>query len=304
MKKSTHKGRYRFFTVVAAALAVGSPVAYSQTDNSDSEMLDEVVTTGTRKQGQSPTETLSPIDVIGGEILTNQATFDLTDSITKVAPSLNTQRFPIADGTAVIRPVTLRNLSPDHTLVLVNGSRRHRSALVNLQASPLGTINAGAQAVDFGVIPSGAVQRVEILRDGASAQYGSDAIAGVVNVILKDASEGFSVSAQTGEYFEGDGARTTISANGGFSLGDGGFLNATIEHSTADKTSRGTVRFDCPAVIDEVGAENTPFNGLCQRWGDPDVETLKVFVNAGIDLTDAVELCSSRRRRKWFVDSR
>ncbi|NCF72369.1 MAG: TonB-dependent receptor [Gammaproteobacteria bacterium] len=290
MKRSTHQGRYRFFAVVAAALAVGSPVAYSQTDNSDSEMLDEVVTTGTRKQGQSPTETLSPIDVIGGDILTNQATFDLTDSITKVAPSLNTQRFPIADGTAVIRPVTLRNLSPDHTLVLVNGSRRHRSALVNLQASPLGTINAGAQAVDFGVIPSGAVQRIEILRDGASAQYGSDAIAGVVNVILKDASEGFSVSAQTGEYFEGDGARTTISANGGFSLGDGGFLNATIEHSTADKTSRGTVRFDCPAVIDEVGAENTPFNGLCQRWGDPDVETLKIFVNAGIDLTDAVEL--------------
>jgi len=290
MKTSTFQGRFCFFAVVAAAVAVASPAAYSQTDDGSSELIEEIVTTGTRKQGQSPTETLSPIDVLGGEMLTNQATFDLTDSITKIAPSLNTQRFPIADGTAVIRPVTLRNLSPDHTLVLVNGSRRHRSALVNLQASPLGTINAGAQAVDFGVIPSAAVQRVEILRDGASAQYGSDAIAGVVNVILKNANEGISVAAQTGEYFEGDGARTTISANAGFRLGDNGFLNATIEQSTADKTSRGNVRFDCPPVIEAVGPENTPFNGLCQRWGDPDVKTLKLFVNAGIDISDAVEI--------------
>ena len=290
MNHPTYQRHICRFVAVAAIFAVGSPAAYSQTDNGSGELIEEIVTTGTRKQGQSPTETLSPIDVLGGEVLTNQATFDLTDSITKVAPSLNTQRFPIADGTAVIRPVTLRNLSPDQTLVLVNGSRRHRSALVNLQASPLGTINAGAQAVDFGIIPSAAVQRVEILRDGASAQYGSDAIAGVINVILKDANEGISISAQTGEYFEGDGARTTISANGGFRLGDAGFLNATIEKSTADKTSRGNVRFDCPPVIDAVGPENTPFNGLCQRWGDPDVDTLKLFLNAGYDISDATEI--------------
>lgn len=288
MKYLNIKRQYCFIAV-ATALAVGSPAAFAQSEDGLGT-IEEIVATGTRKTGQSPTETLSPIDILSGDALVNQATFDLTDSITKIAPSLNTQRFPIADGTAVIRPVTLRNLSPDHTLVLVNGSRRHRSALVNLQASPLGTINAGAQAVDFGIIPSAAVQRVEILRDGASAQYGSDAIAGVVNVILKDASEGISLAVQTGEYFEGDGARTTISANGGFRLGDGGFLNATVEKSTADKTSRGTVRFDCPAVSDLVGPENTPFNGLCQRWGDPDVDTLKVFVNAGYEINDAVEL--------------
>jgi len=274
---------------LATTFSFSSQTAWSQEPNADGA-LEEIVATGTRREGQSPTETLSPIDVLSGDVLTNQATFDLTDSITKVAPSLNTQRFPIADGTAVIRPVTLRNLSPDHTMVLVNGSRRHRSALVNLQASPLGTVNAGAQAVDFGIIPSGAVQRVEILRDGASAQYGSDAIAGVINVILKDASEGISVAVQTGEYYEGDGARTSISLNGGFSLGDNGFLNATVEQSTADKTSRVNVRFDCPAVIDVVGAENTPFNGLCQRWGDPDVDTLKMFLNAGIDINETTEI--------------
>jgi iron complex outermembrane receptor protein len=290
MNQLQNKRQLSLFAAIAVAFTIGSPAAYSQTDDGSDDRIEEIVTTGTRKQGQSPTETLSPIDVISAEALTNQATFDLVDSITKIAPSLNTQRFPIADGTAVIRPVTLRNLSPDQTLVLVNGSRRHRSALVNLQASPLGTINAGAQAVDFGIIPSAAVQRVEILRDGASAQYGSDAIAGVVNVILKDASEGISVSAQTGEYFEGDGARTSISANAGFGLGDNGFLNATIEKSTSDQTSRGTVRYDCPARVDAVGAENTPFNGLCQRWGDPDVDTLKLFVNAGFDISDTTEL--------------
>ena len=274
-------------TAIAFSLALGSPAAFSQ--ETEEDLLEEVITTGTRKEGLSPTETMSPIDVLSGTSLSNQAAFDMTDGLTKVTPSINTQRFPIADGTAFIRPVTLRHLSPDHTLVLVNGTRRHRSPLVNLQLSPLGTVNTGSQAVDFSAIPALAIQRVEVLRDGASAQYGSDAIAGVVNVILKDNSEGFAVSAQTGEYFEGDGARTSIAANGGFSLGGSGFINATLEHSTADQTSRGIQRYDCQDVIDQVGASETPFNGLCQRWGDPDVETLKLFVNLGADINDTTE---------------
>lgn len=288
MKKLTKFGAWGLSLVVALPAALTSTATLAQQADDD-ETIEEVVATGTRRQGTSPTEALSPVDVLGGENLANQASFDVTDGITKIAPSLNTQRFPIADGTAVVRPVTLRNLSPDQTLVLVNGSRRHRSALVNLQFSPLGTINTGAQAVDFGMIPSGAVKRVEILRDGASAQYGSDAIAGVINVILKDANEGISLSAQTGEYFEGDGTRSTISANGGFGLGDNGFINATIERSTSDTTSRGTVRFDCPDRIAAVGVENVPLDGLCQRWGDPDIESLKAFVNFGVDINDTTE---------------
>jgi iron complex outermembrane receptor protein len=274
-------------TAVAIALALGSSAAWSQ--DTEEELIEEVVTTGTRKEGLSPTETMSPVDVLAGAALSNQATFDMTDGLTKVAPTINTQRYPIADGSAFIRPVTLRHLSPDHTLVLVNGTRRHRSPLVNLQLSPLGTVNTGAQSVDFAMIPSLAVKRVEILRDGASAQYGSDAIAGVVNVILRDDNEGFTVSAQTGEYFEGDGARTTIAANGGFSLGSNGFINATVEWSEADETSRGIQRYDCQDVIDQVGAAATPFNGLCQRWGDPNVETTKVFLNLGADINDSTE---------------
>lgn len=252
--------------------------------------LEEVVVTGTRKEGLSPTETLSPIDVIGGGDLGEQASFDLTDSLSKVAPSINTQRFPIADGTAFVRPVTLRNLSPDHTLVLVNGTRRHRSALVNLQLAPLGTVNQGSQGVDFSAFPSGAIKRVEVLRDGASAQYGSDAIAGVVNLILNDADEGFNLSTQYGEYSEGDGERFTISANAGFALGDDGFLNVTVEHAQSDITSRGNPRPDAAAIADIVGSGAVPYNGFGQRWGDPDIEALKFFANAGIDLNEDTEL--------------
>ncbi len=272
----------------AALLIAGSPSALAQEDGSDA--IEEIVATGTRKEGQSPSETLSPIDVVGGESLAELATFDMTDGFTKVSPSINTQRFPIADGTAFIRPVSLRNLSPDQTLVLVNGTRRHRSPLVNLQLAPLGTVNQGAQAVDYSAIPAAAIKRVEVLRDGASAQYGSDAIAGVINIILDDADSGVSLSGQTGEYFEGDGARTSVSANAGFGIGDSGFINGTLEYSEAETTSRGVPHFACPGVSAVVGIDTVPLDGLCQRWGDPDVEALKGFVNFAVDVNDNVRI--------------
>lgn len=267
--------------VPAVVMAQDKPVA----------IVEEVIVTGTRKEGVTPTQTMSPVDVIGGSALSQQAGFDLTESLTKLSPALNTQRFPIADGTAVVRPVTLRNLSPDHTLVLVNGVRRHRSALVNLQLAPLGTVNQGSQAVDFAAFPSAAIKRVEVLRDGASAQYGSDAIAGVVNTILNDADEGFNVTAQYGEYDEeNDGERTMVSVNGGLSLFGNGFLNLTAEYADSDTTSRGFARPDAAAVGDIVGDENVPNDGLGMRWGDPDIEAYKFFANAGYDVTDTFQI--------------
>jgi iron complex outermembrane receptor protein len=272
-------------SLVAAAVAlVLGDAALAQAE------LTEVVVTGTRREGVSPTESLSPVDVIDGSAVSQQAAFDLTDSLTKITPSLNTQRYPIADGTSFVRPVSLRNLSPDHTLVLVNGARRHRSALVNLQLAPLGTVNQGSQGVDWSTFPSAAIERVEILRDGASAQYGSDAIAGVVNVILKDASEGGSLSAQFGEYGDNGGERVSVSGNIGFPMGADGFLNLSGEYSTSDETSTGAARPDAAGVGAIVGAELVPEEGLGQRWGDPNVDTLKFFVNAGIALSDRVEL--------------
>jgi iron complex outermembrane recepter protein len=272
--------------MAATATALGAPTAVLSQETE----FEEIVVTGTRKGGQSPTETLSPVDLLSGELLSDQAAFDLTDGLPKITPSLNTQRFPIADGTAFIRPVTLRNLSPDHTLVLMNGVRRHRSALVNLQLAPLGTVNQGSQGVDFAAFPAAAIERVEILRDGAAAQYGSDAIAGVVNIILKDASEGGSLSGQWGSYYESDGDRLSVSGNIGLPLGADGFANLAGEYSTSEITSRGHPRFSAADVGAIVGNDLVPLGGLGQRWGDPDVEALKFSVNAGADLTDSLEL--------------
>ena len=274
--------------IIALIPAIAAPSATAQNPAAG---LEEVVVTGTRKEGMSPTETLSPIDLISSESLTRQATFSLTESLTQIAPSLNTQRFPIADGTAFVRPVTLRNLSPDHTLVLVDGTRRHRSALVNLQLAPLGTVNQGSQGVDFASFPSAAIKRVEVLRDGASAQYGSDAIAGVVNVILKDADEGFTISGQYGEYDkDGDGQRSVVSANGGLSLGGNGFLNLTGEYATTDTTSRGQARPDAADVADIVGKSEVPYSGLGQRWGDPELDSYTGVFNTAYNVSENLEL--------------
>jgi iron complex outermembrane receptor protein len=251
--------------------------------------IQEIVVTGTRKAGESPTETLSPVDVISGSAIADQGAFDLTDSLTAVSPSLSTLRYPIADGTALIRPVSLRNLSPDQTLVLVNGSRRHRSALVNLQLAPLGSVNQGSQAVDWATFPAAAIKRVEVLRDGASAQYGSDAIAGVVNVILKDAREGGSLSTQYGTYDQRDGDRLSVSGNIGLPLTDAGFLNLTGEHSKSAKTWRGMGRPDAAAVGAIVGSGLVPLRGLGQRWGDPEVKVNKFLLNSGITVSDKAD---------------
>ena len=278
--------------VALSAHAQDQVSADKSKDESKKEVteLNAVIVTGTHKAGLSPTESISPIDVYSGAQIEDQAAVDLTDSLTKIMPALNTQRFPIADGTAFVRPVSLRDLSPDQTLILVDGVRRHRSALVNLQYDPLGTVNQGAQAVDFSAIPASAVKRVEVLRDGASVLYGSDAIAGVVNVILKDDRQGATVSAQYGEYSKGDGARLRVDADAGFPLGPAGFIHVSAERDTSDLTSRGTPRPDAAAIADIVGADKVPYNGFGQRWGDPDIDANKLFVNAGIHLTDDAEL--------------
>ena len=272
-------------------MCIGVPgIANAQGEQGEADQLEEIIVTGTRKEGQLITETLSPVDVISGSALGYQAASDLTDSLTKLTPSLSTQRFPIADGTAFVRPVVLRNLAPDQTLVLLDGTRRHRSALVNLQLAPLGTVNQGSQAVDFAAFPASAIKRVEVLRDGASAQYGSDAIAGVINVILKDNNEGTIINGQYGQYTEGDGDRINFNANAGFSLGEDGFLSLSFEYSSSDITSRGQARPDAAEVASIVGPELTPYNGLGQRWGDPDVEAYKFFLNTGFTFGNGIEL--------------
>ena len=157
--------------------------------------MESIIVTGTRSSEKTVFDSSAPIDLISANELSSTVSEDLSDSLAQIVPSYKIQRLPMADGQVFVRPATLRGLSPDHTLVLINGKRRHRSALLG---------GNGAQAPDLAQIPSSAIKRIEVLRDGASAQYGSDAIAGVINIILDDGADlkGF---AQYSEYSEGDG---------------------------------------------------------------------------------------------------
>ena len=175
------------FTSAGALLACPLAASAQQaTPAQDETEIDEVIVTGTRVAGRTRLDTIAPVDVISSETLERQGSTELAQGLSNLAPSISFSRPSITDGTDTVRPATLRGLSPDQTLVLMNGMRRHASALVNVN----GSIGRGSAAVDLNAIPSIAIDRVEVLREGASAQYGSDAIAGVINLRLREARSG------------------------------------------------------------------------------------------------------------------
>ena len=280
--------------VMAALLATGglaSQAALAQ-NGADEEFIEEIVTTGTRSaKPRSAGDSPVPVDVLSSndfEAMGNTA--DMTDNIKALVPSY-TATPATGDGSAFVRPTSLRGTAPDQTLVLINGKRRHRSALVQFFAPAAGN---GAHGVDIGMIPSLAVKQVEVLRDGAASQYGSDAIAGVMNFILKDADNGGQVQAQWGEFFDGEQS-VRVGANIGLPLGDGGFVNATIDWVDNDALSRGIQRPDAQALVDSgvqgVGADS-PFGDapFVQTWGRPETEGVRFFLNSGFELSSSAEL--------------
>lgn len=210
------------------ALPAGIAVAQQGAD----EAVEEIVTIGTRREGRTAVDTAVPIDVFNLEDLDSVASDDLIDVIKTLVPSFNVGREPISDGGTFVRPPQLRGLDSDKTLVLVNGKRRHRAALVVLGGF-------GAHGPDLATIPSISLKSVEVLRDGASALYGSDAIAGVLNFNLKDASEGGELRVQTGQYSEGNESGYLVALNQGFNLTENGFINVSLELSDNEPTSRG-----------------------------------------------------------------
>ncbi len=247
--------------------------------------IEEVVVLGTRRQERSVTDSPVPVDVVSGEDFENMGTTDMDDMLRNLLPSYNVQRHAIDDAATITRPATLRGLPPDNTLVLVNGKRRHRGAVI---AELGGSLAAGSQGVDLSVIPTLAIDAVEVLRDGAAAQYGSDAIAGVINYRLKENRDGITVEGKWGETYEGDGGLWLFGSNVGLPLGDNGFASITAEWATADATSRSLPRTDAQAVLD---TGNTAIVQPVQIWGAPEVDDdIAIFVNAGIDLTDGQEL--------------
>ena len=194
--------------------------------------IEEVVAVvGTRRKARAATDTAVPVDIFNVDEIRSINSSDLVDVINDLVPSFNVERQPIADGGTFIRPPRLRGLDSHHTLVLMNGKRRHRAALLQLG-------EFGAHGPDIGSIPSIALESVEVLRDGAAAQYGSDAIAGVLNFNLKTNDSGFDLRAGFSGYTEGDGEELTLEGNAGFPLGNGGFLNLSGQYSTTEPTNR------------------------------------------------------------------
>jgi iron complex outermembrane receptor protein len=240
------------------------------------EYSDVIVVTGTRAQPRSVVESMVPIDVLTSDDFINQGETDVSTLLRTIAPSYNVNTQPISDAATVVRPANLRNLAPDHTLVLVNGRRRHRAAVIYWLGNGVAD---GAQGPDISAIPAIALRQVEVLRDGASAQYGSDAIAGVMNFMLKDASQGGSIEVRTGGFAEGDGDAMSVAANVGLPLGQNGFLNLSAEVGSSDATDRSVQRDDAAALI---AAGNTAVRDPAQIWGSPKIEDdVKVWANYG-----------------------
>jgi len=266
------------------ALATGAAPAQESPPGPMAESVQEVVITGSRRADTTAASSASPIDIISGETLTETSFADMTDVLRTQVVSLNVQRFSTQDGAAFVRPFSLRGLPPDETLFLVNGKRRHRSAVVQLSNQPLAR---GSQGPDLATIPTIAIEQLEVLRDGASAQYGSDAIAGVINFRLRDAAQGATLVTRYGSFFQGDGQDIQVQGNLGLPLTADGFFNVSGEYVRSDTTSRGTQRPDAQTLID---AGNTAVPVPAQRWGNPDLKAGRLFFNAGVPLSEAIDL--------------
>ena len=269
---------------LAASLSLGiSAVAVAQEETADAakkeQAVEKIAVVGTRSAPRSIGDSPVPVDIIGGEELNKNGNSDMLNLISTTVPSLNVHAQPISDAATLIRPINLRGLSSDSTLILLNGKRRHRASVISFLG---GGINDGAQGPDISVIPGIALKQVEVLRDGAAAQYGSDAIAGVINFVLKDASDGGTIEVKHGEYYAGDGTSTEIAANVGMPLTKDGFVNVSMQYKNVDATSRSVQRGDAQGLID---AGNTFVNNPAQVWGQPEIkDDITIFANAGLDL--------------------
>lgn len=261
-----------------AVIAIGVPVpAHAQSAQDEAATLDTISVLGTRSKARSATDSAVPIDIISAEELHNQGVTDVLDQLRVLVPSFNVSTIPIDDAATLVRPANLRGLPPDNTLILVNGKRRHRSAVITFLGHGL---SDGSQGVDLSVFPSLALEQVEVLRDGAAAQYGSDAIAGVINFGLKRLREGGTVEVFGGQYYEGDGSTKQYDAQLGLPLGSDGFATFTVEYRQADATSRSVQRDDAAAAI-AAGYPNVP--NPAQIWGSPEVkDDSKIVVNLGL----------------------
>ena len=250
--------------------------------------LDEVVVVGTRNPNRTATDTAVPVDIIDvSELITAGPQVNLNQILNYVAPSFTSNTQTISDGTDHIDPASLRGLGPDQVLVLINGKRRHNSSLVNVN----GTFGRGSVGTDLNAIPAASIARIEVLRDGAAAQYGSDAIAGVINIVLKESTNELTLNVTTGAYFSensndqtggNDGETTNVSASYGLDLGDnGGFINFSGDFDVREEYSR---------MKEFEGGIFSQYNTI-ERFADndPDVPLFNIADLLDDDVTDVIK---------------
>ena len=249
-------------------------------------LTQELVVVGSRAEARAVTESVVPVDLVPASAFAEQGDPGVLNQLRNVVPSFNVNVQPISGGAMIVRPANLRNLAPDHILVLVNGKRRHRAALIAWHGNG---VSDGSQGPDVSPIPSIALRQVEVLRDGASAQYGSDAIAGVLNFTLKDSPSGGSVEVRTGRFYHGDGRRLIVAGNVGLPLGKDGFVNLSVEYGSSEPTSRSVQRDDAKALIAAGNRHvRTP---VVQIWGSPELrDTPKFFANFGKLVNDSTQV--------------
>jgi iron complex outermembrane receptor protein len=279
--------------ITVSLLSIGA--AHSQTTAplserpAASEDESDIVVTGTRGQPRTVQTSPVPIDVISAKELESISYTDTVDILKTAIPSLNVTRQANSTTGTFIRPITLRGLPEDKTLLLVDSKRRHKTASIAIAGT-------GAQGEDAAVIPALALKSVEVLRDGAAAQYGSDAIAGVINFILKDSNHGATFVSQVGQYYAGDGSSVSIAGNIGLPLTDHGFVNITAEYTHDGRTTRAnqykSATFDAIAyaAANPAYAQLVDLSKPIQRWGQPKSEAVRTFVNAGLDITGDTKL--------------
>jgi len=228
--KHPHSNRLARFSLAPLALAL-MPFSLTATAQESAQEEERLQVVGSRVAVRSENESAVPVDLISGDDLRKAGATDVGNALELIAPSFNFVEMSIADGSDHVKPAMLRGLGPDQTLVLVNGKRRHQSALIHIYS-----VGRGTAGTDLNAIPMSAVERIEVLRDGASAQYGSDAIAGVINIVLKK-NVGTSISQTLSTTAEGDGDTSLTALNTGFGVGEGS-LNFSAEYKKADPTNR------------------------------------------------------------------
>ncbi|WP_229417427.1 TonB-dependent siderophore receptor [Massilia sp. Root418] len=264
-----------------------------------------IVSTGSRGAQRTLVDTPVPIDILSSRELTKTGQNTLDKSLQFRVPSFNTVQTPVNDATSLLDPYEIRNMGPSRVLILINGKRKNSSSLIYTQTSP----GRGESGADISAIPADAIKRIEVLRDGASAQYGSDAIAGVVNIILKDAAEGGSLTARAGITHESDGEMGGLSLNKGIALGDQGFINFTLDVSKTKLSNR-------PGLVDARG-DASDFGATIKEVqnflavkpdagninGSPATEAFKGLVNSRYELSDGVSVYGNAAYIHKKIDS-